>query len=277
MPRAAVITGAGGGIGLACARLLGASGHRLVLAEVDARRLAAATSELEHAGLSVVGVPCDVTDTESVRRLAEASAAAGDLGCVVHTAGLSPAMAGGARILDVNLVGTARLLEAFLPLAGPGSVAVCVASQAGHLAAAAATAAIDAVLDDALRADFAARYAALGAAFSEPAAAYALSKRGVIRLASRAAPAWGARGARIVSLSPGIIDTEMGRLEAKSQPFMATMVERTPLSRMGRPEEIASVVAFLVSDAASFVTGTDILVDGGSTGAVLRMMSGAGS
>jgi NAD(P)-dependent dehydrogenase (short-subunit alcohol dehydrogenase family) len=274
-----VITGAGGGIGLACARALGASGHRLVLAEVDARRLVAATSELERERLSVVGVPCDVADAGSVRRLAEASAAAGEgvVGCLVHTAGLSPAMADGARILDVNLVGTTRLLEAFLPLAGPGSVAVCVASQAGHLAAAAATAAIDAVIDEPLRADFAARYAALGAAFSEPAPAYALSKRGVIRLAARSAPAWGARGARIVSLSPGIIDTEMGRLEAKSQPFMATMVERTPLSRMGRPEEIASVVAFLASDAASFVTGTDILVDGGSTGAVLRMMSGAGS
>ncbi|HVN38037.1 MAG TPA: SDR family oxidoreductase [Myxococcota bacterium] len=277
MSRTAVITGAGGGIGLACARRLGASGHRLVLAEVDAQRLTAAGSELEKAGLSVDGVGCDVTDAEAVRRLAEASSAAGELGCLVHTAGLSPAMASGARILDVNLVGTARLLEAFLPLAERGSVAVCVASQAGHLAAAAATPAIDAVLDDPLRPDFASRFAALGAALSEPAPAYALSKRGVIRLASRSAPAWGARGARIVSLSPGIIDTEMGRLESRSQPFMATMVERTPLSRMGRPEEIASVVAFLVSDAASFVTGTDILVDGGSTGAVLRMMSGAGS
>jgi NAD(P)-dependent dehydrogenase (short-subunit alcohol dehydrogenase family) len=94
----------------------------------------------------------------------------------------------------------------------------------------------------------------------------------VIRLAVRAAAAWGARGARIVSLSPGIVDTGMGRREYAAQPLMKTMVERTPLGRMGEADEIAAVAAFLVSDAASFITGTDLLVDGGSTEAMRSLI-----
>ena len=82
------------------------------------------------------------------------------------------------------------------------------------------------------------------------------------RRSRRHAPAWGAKGARLLSLSPGIIDTGMSRLEAENQPVMAQMVESSALGRISQPDE---VTAFLVSDAASFMTGTDVLVDGGAT------------
>ena len=85
----------------------------------------------------------------------------------------------------------------------------------------------------------------------------------MIRLVERRARAWGAAGARLVSLSPGVIDTPMGRLEDANETAMAEMVARSAQAREGRPEEVAAVADFLVSDAASFITGTDVLVDGG--------------
>jgi NAD(P)-dependent dehydrogenase (short-subunit alcohol dehydrogenase family) len=92
--------------------------------------------------------------------------------------------------------------------------------------------------------------------------AYAWSKKGVQLEAAKAAVIWGPRGGRVVSLSPGLIDTPMGRLEFANQPTMKSMVENTPLGRQGRADELAAVAAFLLSDDASYVSGVDLLVDG---------------
>jgi NAD(P)-dependent dehydrogenase (short-subunit alcohol dehydrogenase family) len=262
--RVAVITGGGGDMGLACARRLGARGLRLCLAEFAPERLERASAELAALGHDVTGVPCDVSDPHAIGRLSQTAAGLGELGALVHTAGLSPTMADGRRIVAVNLIGTALLVEAFRPLARAGTAAVLVASQAGHFARNARTPQLDALLDAPLRPGFLDALAGLDAAYLG-LAAYGVSKYGVIRLAIRESVAWGARGARIVSLSPGIIDTGMGRQEYAAQPFMKTMVERTPLGRQGTSGEIASAIDFLCSEAASFITGTDLLVDGGST------------
>jgi NAD(P)-dependent dehydrogenase (short-subunit alcohol dehydrogenase family) len=101
-----------------------------------------------------------------------------------------------------------------------------------------------------------------------PRTAYPMSKRAVQLYAEAMAPAFGKLGARINSLSPGMIDTEMGRLENSAGPEMAKMVAITPMERMGRASEIASAVAFLASPAASYVSGTDLLVDGGTVAGV---------
>lgn len=101
-----------------------------------------------------------------------------------------------------------------------------------------------------------------------PRTAYPLSKHAVQLYAAMMAPAFGRGGARIVSLSPGIIDTDMGRLEQRAGREMTRMIALTPLGRSGRAEEIASIVASLASPAASYISGTDILVDGGTVAGI---------
>ena len=172
----------------------------------------------------------------------------------------------------MNATATARLVDALEPTLREGAAGVLIASQAGHFVAGSATPEVDAVLDEPLRDDLHERLVACGGAVAaSPSGAYGLSKRAVHRLVVARAMAWGARGARIVSVSPGPIDTPMGRAERDAnRDALDVITKSTPAGRrLGRPEEIAAVVAFLCSPAASFVSGVDWLVDGGSTLQVL--------
>ncbi len=184
----------------------------------------------------------------------------GPFRALAHAAGISPTMAGARRVFEVDLVGTQLLLDAFEELVVPGSAAVCFASSSAYQVAPYVDADQDALIDDPLAPDFLDRAVA---AFPDSGFAYALAKRGVIRAVARAAVGWGRRGGRVNSVAPGLIDTPMGRRELDGQPIMRQMLERTPLGRLGEPGEVAAVVAYLVSDAASFVSGIDVLVDGG--------------
>lgn len=276
MTAVTVVTGAAGAMGTACARALATQSEVMLLTDLDEPRLHAAAELIQReSGTTVHELVADLGDPGAAVELANCAATRGQLHGLVHTAGLSPTMAGWQEILRVDLTAVARLLDAFLPQVGPTSVAVCLASIAGHLGA--FDPAMDTVLDDSLAPDLAVQFRAACGTEPDSGATYRLAKRAVIRLCARVAITWGARGGRVVSLSPGLIDTEMGRLELVHNPIKTWMAEITPVRAgrtdagavlPGRVDDIAAAVAFLCSDAASFVSGCDLRVDGGLVAAM---------
>ena len=245
----AVVTGAARGMGRECVERL--RGQSDVVVAVDLR-----SPDID----GTVGVACDVADPGAVHALVDRVRGLGPLRSLVHAAGISPTMDDVRRMFEVDLLGTQLILDGFEALAEAGSAAVCFSSSSAYQVAALVEEDQDRVLDDTRAPDFLDRAAGLT---DHSGFAYALAKRGVIRAVGRAAVSWGARGGRVNSVSPGLIDTPMGRQEMEQQPIMQEMLERTPLSRLGEPGEVADVVAYLVSEAASFISGIDVLVDGG--------------
>lgn len=260
----AVVTGGAGGMGLATAKLLGRE-HHVVVADVRGDRLDAAVEELAGAGVESDAVVCDVTDRAAVRALAAMAASRGTVVSVVHTAGLSPRMAPAEQILRVNALGTVLVDRAFEPYAGHGSCIVNVASTAGHLPPLLPTPSRTyrlALSDPDRFLDRMVARCALVPRRARAGTAYALSKHFVIWWSRQLAGPLGARGARILSVSPGSFDTGMGRLEERSG--AGELAARSALGRFGRVEEIAEVLAFVASEKPGYLTGTDVLVDGGA-------------
>ncbi|KAF2014430.1 putative short-chain dehydrogenase [Aaosphaeria arxii CBS 175.79] len=259
-PRVAVVVGCGG-MGLAIARRLGV-GRQLFLADHATDLLNTARDTLIDEGYAVTATLLDVSDFTSVCALAQAAAATGIVEVVVHTAGLSPTAASSRRIYEVNLLGTANIIEGFLPVATLGTSLVCVSSMAGYMVPALSPG-LERHLATAARGELLTHQEISVDADdpSGPGQAYGLSKRGNLLRVQAAAHAWGKQGARVNSVSPGVISTGTGRNEiaAAAGKFIAS----SPAGRVGTPQDIVNAVSFLSSAEASFITGTDLLVDGG--------------
>jgi NAD(P)-dependent dehydrogenase (short-subunit alcohol dehydrogenase family) len=257
-----VVIGAGS-IGQAIARRTGAGKH-LLLADFNETTLQDAAGALEDAGHTVSTQPVDVSDRESVSALAQAAADLGDVVQVVNTAGVSPVQAPPEAVLAVDLYGTAVVLEEFGKVIAAGGAGVHISSMAGHMpppmdperAYALAYTPTDELL----------ALPILGPeAVPSSGAAYAISKQANHLRVQAAAVSWGDRGARVNSLSPGIILTPLARdeMSGPGAEGYRRMIEVSPAGRVGTADEVATAAAFLLSPDAGFITGTDLLMDGG--------------
>lgn len=263
MNQVAMITGGAGGMGLATARVLGRD-HALVLCDIRQDRLDSAAATLNSLGIAFTPVNIDVTDRRAVDRAFNTAEALGRLTSVIHTAGVSPSMGNPEYMLRTNALGTVNVNEAFFATASEGAAIVNVASMAAHLVPdemvpidtfSVALRNSEAFVDDML---------ALCSVVPEEmqsGSAYALSKRFVTWYSSSQAERFNDRVLRIVSVSPGSTDTEMGRQE--EQAWSGKVDADAPLPRWGTPEEMAELLAFCASPKAGYLTGTDILNDGG--------------
>jgi NAD(P)-dependent dehydrogenase (short-subunit alcohol dehydrogenase family) len=271
-----VITGGAGGMGLAAARIVGRT-QPVVLCDVTEQRLNAAVNELKSAGITAHSHVFDITDRGSVDGLALACTKIGDIGAVIHAAGLSPSMADADTIMKVNAVGTININEVFRQFACDGFAIVNVASMAAYSVpdwAVPERRFRYALADVEVFAKKMKSMCDLAPKKMRPGVSYCLSKRFVVWYTKVTAKDLGRNGARVVSVSPGSIDTAMGRLEEQSG--SEAMLQAASLKRFGKPEEVAEVLAFCSSPRAGYLTGVDILVDGGVTaGMTLRTMIAA--
>jgi NAD(P)-dependent dehydrogenase (short-subunit alcohol dehydrogenase family) len=265
--RVVVVTGLGG-MGSAIAKRLG-SGSTVVLADFNPDTLTAAADQMRADGYRVVEHPTDVSDETSVASLVDTASGLGRVEVLVHTAGLSPVQASAEAILRVDLLGSALLLDGFASAIADGGSGVVIASMAGSLQP------IDPDLEHRLAITPTADLLGLPelrlAATGDPATAYGLAKRANQLRVRAASVTWGRRKARVNSISPGVISTPMGVAELQG-PFgevMRAMVAGSASGRLGTPHDIAAAVEFLIGPHATFITGTDLLVDGGVVAALL--------
>ncbi len=259
-----VVIGAGQ-IGQAIARRVSAGKH-VLLADLHQGSADAAAEVLANAGFDVSTKAVDVSSRESVHALAQTAAALGDVTGVIHAAGVSPSQATPEVILAVDLYGTALVLEEFGNIIAPGGSGVVIASQSGHRLGA-LTAQQDAALATTPADELLALPMLQPGQVTDSLHAYQLAKRGNSLRVMAEAVRWGKRGARVNTISPGIVITPLARDELtgpRGQGYRR-MIELCPAGRAGTPDEVGTVGALLMGTQGAFITGSDFLMDGGVT------------
>ena len=266
MKNVIVVIGAGS-IGQAIVRRVSAGKH-VLLADIRLENAEAAAKTLTDAGFDVSTSTVDVSSRASVHALAELATSLGEVWGVIHAAGVSPSQAPPETILKVDLYGTALVLEEFGSIIARGGAGVVIASQSGHRLpplsveqnAALATTPVDELLRlPMLQPD----------QVTDSLQAYQLSKRGNSLRVMAEAVRWGKRGARLNTISPGIIITPLANDELKGPrgPGYRRMMEVSAAGRAGTPDEVGTVGALLMGPDGAFITGSDVLMDGGVTAA----------
>ena len=266
MTNVIVVIGAGS-IGQAIARRVSAGKH-VLLADLRSENADAAAKTLSEAGFTVSTATVDVSSRASVHALVEMATALGEVSGVIHAAGVSPTQASPETILKVDLYGTALVLEEFGNVIARGGAGVVIASQSGHRlpplsaeqnAALATTPTEDLLTLPMLQPD----------QVKDPLHAYQVSKRGNSLRVMAEAVRWGKRGARINTISPGIVITPLAKdeLEGPRGPGYRRMIELSAAGRAGTPDEVGTVGALLMGPDGAFITGSDFLMDGGVTAA----------
>ncbi|MCU1533025.1 MAG: NAD(P)-dependent dehydrogenase, short-chain alcohol dehydrogenase family [Arthrobacter sp.] len=258
----AVLIGTGS-IGLAIVRRAGV-GRMVLLADYNETALNTVAGQLRDEGYEVSTQVTDVSDRDGVAALADAAAALGPVTRVVHAAGVSPIQATTARVLHVDLLGTAFVLEEFGRVIAPGGAGVVISSMAGYMGegyprdaefALAFTPASDLLALPFLAAEL----------VGDSREAYILAKRANALRVQAAAVIWGERQARVNSLSPGIISTPLAQEEMSgpNAEGYRHMIETSASQRIGTPTDVADAAALLLGPEQSFITGADLLIDGG--------------
>lgn len=257
-----VLVGAGS-IGVAIARRV-AAGKHLVLADYHLDQADAAARTLENAGFNCSTKWCDLGSKESILNLVDYASSRGQVKHVINAAGVSPSQAPVEQILQVDLYGTSVLLEEFGRVIAPGGSGVVISSQSGHRLPALPQEQNEALattsVDELLELPFL-------KAIDDTLKAYQYSKRCNVLRVMAEATRWGRRGATINSISPGIIITPlaMDELRGPRKDGYLRMIEGMPAGRAGTPDEVGDLAEFLMSSRGRFITGADLLIDGGCT------------
>ncbi len=259
-----ILMGAGQ-IGMAIARRLG-YGKKIVIGDKNIRNAQTISDIMNSAGFDTVCTEADLSSRDSIRRLIETAQEYGEIKMLVNAAGVSPSQAPIEAILKVDLYGTAVLLEETGKVIAEGGAGITISSQSGHRMAQ-LTAEEDELLATTPVEELLSLEMLQPRNIKDTLHAYQMAKRCNEKRVMAEAVKWGKRGARLNSISPGIIVTPLAIDEFNGirGDFYKNMFAKCPAHRPGTADEVANVAELLMSDKGAFITGTDVLIDGGAT------------